>query len=69
MRRRDANLTCAGGLDQFCPNITRPAPASERVQCNAAEQVVLKLKTAWHDCTTQTVISPLEFMQRLCAPF
>ena len=39
----------------------------ERVQCNAAGQVVLKLKTAWHDGTTHIVMSPLELMQRLAA--
>jgi len=41
--------------------------ANERVQCNAAGQVVLKLKTPWHDGTTHLVMSPLEFMQRLAA--
>ena len=39
----------------------------ERVQCNAAGQVVLRLKTAWRDGTTHLVMSPLEFMQRLAA--
>ena len=33
-------------LEQLCRYITRPALANERVQCNAAGQVVLKLKTA-----------------------
>ena len=37
------------------------------VQCNAAGQVVLKLKTPWRDGTTHIVMSPLEFMQRLAA--
>lgn len=32
-------------LEQLCRYITRPALANERVQCNAAGQVVLKLKT------------------------
>ena len=45
----------------------RPALANERVQCNAAGQVVLKLKTAWRDGTTHIVMGPLEFMQRLAA--
>ena len=54
-------------LEQLCRYITRPALANERVQCNAAGQVVLKLKTAWHDGTTHIVMSPLEFMQRLVA--
>ena len=37
------------------------------MQCNAVAQVVLKLKTPWHDGTTHLVMSPLEFMQRLAA--
>ena len=32
-------------LEQLCRYITQPALANERVQCNAAGQVVLKLKT------------------------
>ena len=55
------------GLEQLCRYITRPALANERVQCNAAGQVVLKLKTPWRDGTTHLVMSPLEFMQRLAA--
>ena len=54
-------------LEQLCRYITRPALANERVQCNAAGQVVLKLKTPWHDGTMHLVMSPLEFMQRLAA--
>ena len=34
------------------------ALANERVQCNAAGQVVLKLKTAWRDGTRQRGIGP-----------
>ncbi|HRD84021.1 MAG TPA: transposase [Rubrivivax sp.] len=55
------------GLEQLCRCITRPALANERVQTNAAGQVVLKLKTAWRDGTTHLVMSPLELMQRLAA--
>jgi len=54
-------------LEQLCRYITRPALANERVQINAAGQVVLKLKTPWRDGTTHIVMSPLEFMQRLAA--
>jgi len=54
-------------LEQLCRYITRPALANERVQANAAGQVVLKLKTPWRDGTTHLVMSPLEFMQRLAA--
>ena len=55
-------------LEQLCRYITRPVLANERVQCNGAGQVVLKLKTAWRDGTTHIVMSPLKFMQRLAAP-
>ena len=54
-------------LEQLCRYITGPALANERVQTNAARQVVLKLKTPWRDGTTHLVMSPLEFMQRLAA--
>jgi hypothetical protein len=49
-------------LEQLCRYITRPALANERVQTNAAGQVVLKLKTPWRDGSTHSVMSPLEFM-------
>ena len=66
-----AAVRCAAddrqALKQLCRYITRPALANERVQTNAAGQVVLKLKTPWRDGTTHLVMSPLEFMQRLAA--
>ena len=57
-------------LEQLCRYITRPASANEHVQTNAAGQVVLKLKTAWRDGTTQLVLrrdtnSPVDC---LCQP-
>ena len=54
-------------LEQLCRYITRPALANERVQTNAAGQVVLKLKTPWRDGSTHLMMLPLEFMQRLAA--
>ena len=54
-------------LEQLCRYITRPALANERVQTNAAGQVVLKQKTAWRDGTTHLVMSPLKFTQRPAA--
>jgi hypothetical protein len=42
-------------LEQLCRYITRPALANVRIQTNATEQVVLKLKTAWRDGTTHLV--------------
>jgi hypothetical protein len=57
-------------LEQLCRYITRPALANERVQTNAAGQVVLKLKTPWRDGTTHLVLrrdtdSPVDC---LCQP-
>ena len=54
-------------LEQLCRHIARPALANDRVQINAAGQLVLKLKTSWRDGTTPLVLWPLEFMQRLAA--
>ena len=54
-------------LEQLCRYITRPALANERVQTNAAGQVVLKLKTPWRNVTTHLVLSPLELTHRLAA--
>ena len=54
-------------LEQLCRYTTRSALANERVQCNAAGQFVLKLKTLWRDGTTHVVMSPPEFMQLLAA--
>ena len=57
-----AAVCCAAddrqALEQLCRHITRPALANERVQCNAAGQVVLKLKTPWRDGTTHLAASP-----------
>ena len=52
-------------VEQLCRYITRPVLANERVQTNAAGQVLLKLKTLSRDGMTHLVMSPLEFMQRL----
>ncbi len=38
-------------LEQLCRCITRPALSDERMQCNAAGQVELKLKTPWRHRT------------------
>jgi hypothetical protein len=54
-------------LEPLCRYITRPAIANERLKRNGAGQVVLQLKSAYQDGTTHSVMSPLEFMQRLAA--
>ena len=43
---------------------TRPTLGNEHVQCNAAGEVVLRLKRPWRDGAMQ-IVSPLEFLQRL----
>ena len=42
--------------------------ANERVQCNSAGQVVLRLKAPGRDGITHIVMSPLGLMQRRAAP-
>jgi len=42
-------------LEQLCRYITRPALSDERMQCNAAGQAALKLKTPWRHGTTHLV--------------
>jgi putative ABC transport system permease protein len=51
----------------LCRYITRPAIANERLTLNRAGNVVLKLKSPYHDGTTHVVMSPLELMPRLAA--
>jgi hypothetical protein len=52
-------------LEHLCRYITHPAIANERLQRNGEGQVVLQLKSPYHDGTTHIVMEPLEFMQRL----
>ena len=42
-------------LEHLCRTITRPAIANERLKRNRAGQVVLQLKSAYHDRTTHIV--------------
>jgi hypothetical protein len=60
---RDATAVLPGRV----AHLTRSALANERVQMNAAGQVVLKPKTAWRDGTSHLVMSLLDFMQKLAA--
>ena len=54
-------------LEQLCRYIIRPAIANERLKLNSADDVVLQLKSPYRDGTTNIVMAPLEFMQRLAA--
>ena len=60
-------LLGAPRTQRLCRYITRPAIASERLTLNRAGDVVLQLKSPYHDGTTHVVMSPLELMQRLAA--
>jgi hypothetical protein len=66
-----AKVCCAAHerkqLEHLCCYITRPAVATERLTLNRAGDVVLQLKSPYHDGTTHVVMSPLELMQRLAA--
>jgi hypothetical protein len=66
-----AEVCCAAHerhkLEHLCRYITRPAIANERLTLNRAGDVVLQLKSPYHDGTTHVVMSPLELMQRLAA--
>ena len=66
-----AEVCCAAHerkqLEHLCRYITRPAIANERLTLNRAGDVVLQLKSPYHDGTTHIVMSPLELMQRLAA--
>jgi hypothetical protein len=54
-------------LEHLCRYITRPAISNERLTLNRAGDVVLQLKSPYHDGTTHIVMAPREFMQRLAA--
>jgi hypothetical protein len=54
--------TTARRWNNFAATSPSPALANDRVQTNAAGQVVLKRKTPRRDGTTHLVLSPLEFM-------
>lgn len=58
-RRRTASAAAAADLrapEHPCRYIIRSALADERVLCNAARQVDLKLKFPWRDDTTHLVM-------------
>ena len=57
-----AEVCCAAHerhkLEHLCRYITRPAIANERLTLNRAGDVVLQLKSPYHDGTTHVVTSP-----------
>ena len=55
------------GLERLCRYVLRPPFAQERLRLRDDGRVVLELKQAWHDGTTQLVFEPLELLERLAA--
>ncbi len=51
----------------FARNLRQRSYANERVKRDGSGDVVLQLKSAWRDGTTNVKMTPLEFMQRLAA--
>ena len=51
----------------LCRYIARPAIANDRLTLNRAGDVVLQLKSPYHDGTAHIVMSPLELVRRLAA--
>ena len=58
----------AGFSQALCADMQVSSP-HVALRCDAARQVVLKLKTAWRDGTTHLMMSPLEFVKWLAALF
>ena len=54
-------------LERLSRYVLRPPFAQERLRLRADGRVVVELKTAWHDGTTQLVFEPLEFLEKLAA--
>ena len=55
------------GLEGLCRYMLRPPLAQDRLRLRGDGHVVVELKTAWHDGTTQLVFEPLEFLEKLAA--
>lgn len=54
-------------LEDLLRYCARPPIADDRLSLNASGQVILRLKTPWHDGTTHVVYDPLDFISKLAA--
>jgi hypothetical protein len=54
-------------LERLCRYVLRPPLAQDRLRLRADHRVVIELKAAWHDGTTQLVFEPVEFLEKLAA--
>ena len=55
------------GIERRCRYVLRPPLAQDRLRLRDDGRVVLELKTAWHDGTTQLVFEPRELLEKLAA--
>ncbi|MBI4608833.1 MAG: transposase [Candidatus Rokubacteria bacterium] len=55
------------GVERLCRYVLRPPLAQDRLRLRGDGRVVVELKPAWHDGTTQLVFEPLEFLEKLAA--
>jgi Putative transposase len=54
-------------LEDLLRYCARPAISGERLSLDASGQVILRLKTPWHDGSTHVVYEPLDFISKLAA--
>ena len=68
---RHAGVSCKAHerkkLKHICRYISRPSLNEERLSINNQGQVLYKLKTPYSNGTTHIVLSPLDFLSRLCS--
>jgi hypothetical protein len=56
-----------GRLEDLLRYCARPPISDERLALDSEGQVMLRLKTPWHDGTTSVVFEPLDFVSKLAA--
>ena len=61
------SLNDRAGLERICRYLLRPPLSRARLDENEEGDLVVQLKRAWSDGTTQIVLTRLEFLERLCA--
>jgi hypothetical protein len=54
-------------LESLCRYVLRPPLAQERLRLTGEGQVLVTLKSRWHDGTTRLLFEPVEFLAKLAA--
>jgi hypothetical protein len=54
-------------LDRLCRYLCRPPLSQERIRLHHDGRVRIELKRAWRDGTQAVLLSPMDFISRLCA--